>query len=304
VLTRDDVERARAAIGGAVVRTPTLHSPAVGAHLKCELFQRTGSFKDRGALNKLTSLTPEERARGVITISAGNHAQGVAWAAAQADVDALVVMAQLAPEHKAEATRAYGATVDRSPHTWTDAFEHLERLIAETGRVLVHPHEDPLVLAGAGTLALEIEEDVPDADAVVVAVGGGGLIAGIQAAVGDRMRVVAVEPERAQALHSAVEAGHPISEEPSSIADGCNAPRFGQLPFDLCRHLERALVSEDEIADAMRLLYARAKLAVEPAGAVAAAALLTGKVHAERPVVVVSGGNVSAEIASGILGSR
>lgn len=304
MLTREDVERARAAIRDAVVRTPTLHSPDVGAYLKCELFQRTGSFKDRGARNKLASLTPDERARGVITISAGNHAQAVAWAAAQERVDALVVMAQPAPEYKAEATRAWGATVDRSPPTWSDAFDHLEHLIAETGRVLVHPHEDPLVLAGAGTLALEIEEDVPDADAVVVAVGGGGLIAGIQAAVGDRMRVVAVEPERAQALHAAVEAGRPVVEEPSSIADGCNAPRFGQLPFDLCRDLERVLVAEDEIEAALRVLYARAKLAVEPAGAVAAAALLTGKVHAECPVVVVSGGNVSPEIASGILGSR
>jgi threonine dehydratase len=304
VLTRDDVERARAAIGGAVVRTPTLYSPDVGAYLKCELFQRTGSFKDRGALSKLTSLTREERARGVITISAGNHAQAVAWAAAQEGVDALVVMAQPAPEHKAEATRAYGASVDRSPRTWTDAFDHLERLIADTGRVLVHPHEDPLVLAGAGTLALELEEDAPGADAVLVAVGGGGLIAGIQAAVGDRMRVVAVEPERAQSLHAAVEAGHPVVQEPSSIADGCNAPRFGQLPFDLCRDLERVLVGEEEIEAAVRVLYARAKLAVEPAGAVAAAALLTGKVHAQRPVVVVSGGNVSPEIASGILGSR
>lgn len=304
MLTRDDVERARAAIGAAVVRTPTLYSPHVGAHVKCELFQRTGSFKDRGALNKLASLTPEERARGVITISAGNHAQAVAWAAAQEGVDALVVMARPAPEHKAEATRAFGATVDRSPATWTEAFEHLERLIDETGRVLVHPHEDPLVLAGAGTLALELEEDVPDADAVVVAVGGGGLIAGIQAAVGNRVRVVAVEPERAQALHAAVEAGRPVVQEPSSIADGCNAPRFGQLPFDLCRHLERVLVGEDEIEAALRVLYSRAKLAAEPAGAVAAAALLTGKVEAERPVVVVSGGNISPEIASGILGSR
>jgi len=304
VLTRNDVEQARTAIGGAVVRTPTLYSPDIGAHLKCELFQRTGSFKDRGALNKLTALTPDERARGVITISAGNHAQAVAWAAAQEGVDALVVMARVAPDHKAEGTRAYGATVDRSPETWTSAFDHLEQLIAETGRVLVHPHEDPLVLAGAGTLALELEEDVQDADAVVVAVGGGGLVAGIQAAVGDRMRVVAVEPERAQALHAAVAAGRPVFQEPSSIADGCNAPRFGQLPFDLCRDLERVLVGEDEIAVAMRVLYGRAKLAVEPAGAVAAAALLSGKVQAERPVVVVSGGNVSPEIASGILGSR
>jgi threonine dehydratase len=282
VLTRDDVLRAREAIGDAVVRTPTLYSPDLKAHLKCELFQRTGSFKDRGALNSITALTPEERQRGVITISAGNHAQGVAWAAAAQDVNALIVMAQPAPDHKAAAAEAYGATVDRTPPTWSDAFEHLDRLVEET-------------------LALEIEEDVPGADAVVVGVGGGGLIGGIQAAVGDRMGVVAVEPELSQGFHAAVEAGRPVTLEPTSIADALNSPRFGALPFELCRHLERVLVTEDEIAKAMRLLYARAKLAVEPAGAAAAAALLTGKVTASNPVAVVSGGNVAPEIASGIL---
>ena len=304
MLTRDDVLRAREAIRGNVVRTPTLYSPDLKAQLKCELFQRTGSFKDRGALNRITALTREERERGVITISAGNHAQAVAWAAAAQGVDALIVMAQPAPDHKAAAAEAFGATVDRTPPTWTDAFEHLERLVEETGRVLVHPHEDPLVLAGAGTLALEIEEDAPGADAVVVGVGGGGLIGGIQAAIGNRTRVVAVEPELSQAFHAAVEAGHPVTLEPSSIADGLNSPRFGALPFELCRHLERVLVTDDEIAEAMRFLYARAKLAVEPAGAAATAALLTGKVTASHPVAVVSGGNVAPEIASGILDFR
>ena len=304
MLTRDDVLRAREAISDKVVRTPTLFAPDLGAHLKCELFQRTGSFKARGALNRIASLTPDERDRGVITISAGNHAQAVAWAATEQHVDALIVMAQPAPDHKAAATEAYGATVDRTPATWSDAFDHLDRLVSETGRALVHPHEDPLVLAGAGTLALEVEEDVPDADTLVVGVGGGGLIGGIQAAVGARMRVVAVEPELSQALHAAVDAGHPVTLEPSSIADGLNSPRFGALPFELCRHLERVLVTEDEIAEAMRFLYGRAKLAVEPAGAAATAALLTGKVAAHKAVAVVSGGNVAPEIASGILGFR
>jgi threonine dehydratase len=304
VLTRDDVLRARATIGDRLARTPTLRSRALGAHLKCELFQRTGSFKSRGALNKLSSLTAHEKRRGVITISAGNHAQAVAWAAAEQGVDALVIMAATASPQKIAATRAYGATVDLAAASWVEAFERLDRLMEETGRVLVHPHEDPLVLAGAGTLALEIEEDAADADAVVVAVGGGGLIGGIQAAIGDQTRVIAVEPERAQALRAAIDAGHPVTLEPSSIADGCNAPRVGRLPFELCRHLEHVLVSEDEIKEAFRFLYARTKLAVEPAGAVAAAALLAKKIDAEKPVVVVSGGNVSAEIASGILGCK
>jgi threonine dehydratase len=304
VLTRDDVLQARATIGERLARTPTIRSRALGAHLKCELFQRTGSFKSRGALNKLRSLTPDERRRGVITISAGNHAQAVAWGAAEEDVDALVVMARTSSPQKIAATRAYGATVDLESTTWIEAFERLGRLIDETGRVLVHPHEDPLVLAGAGTIGLELEEDVPGADAIVVAVGGGGLIAGIQAAIGARKRVIAVEPELARCFHAAIEAGHPVSLEPASIADGCNAPRFGQLPFELCRELEHVLVSEAEIEEAFRFLYARVKLAVEPAAAVAAAALLNRKLEAQNPVVVVSGGNVTTEIASGILASR
>jgi threonine dehydratase len=304
VLTRDDVLRARATIADRLPHTPTLRSRALRAHLKCELFQRTGSFKSRGALNKLSLLTPEERRRGVITISAGNHAQAVAWAAAQEGVDALVVMARNASPQKVAATRAYGAGVDLDAPTWIEAFERLEQLVDETGRVLVHPHEDPLVLAGAGTVGLEIAEDVADADAVVVAVGGGGLITGIQAAIGDRTRVIAVEPERARAFAAAIEAGHPVSLEPTSIADGCNAPRLGQIPFELCRHLEHVLVTEEEIEDAFRFLYARAKLAVEPAAAVAAAARLNEKFEADNPVLVVSGGNVVPEIASGILGLR
>jgi len=304
VVTREHVARARATIGDRLARTPTLRSRALRAHLKCELFQRTGSFKSRGALNKLSSLTPEERRRGVITISAGNHAQAVAWAATQEGVDALVVMARNASPQKVAATRTYGAAVDLEAPTWIEAFERVHQLVDETGRVLVHPHEDPLVLAGAGTVGLEIAEDVADADAVVVAVGGGGLIAGIQAAIGDRTRVIAVEPERARAFHAAIDAGHPVSLEPSSIADGCNAPRLGQLPFELCRHLERVLVTEEEIEDAFRFLYARTKLAVEPAAAVAAAARLNDKFDADNPVLVVSGGNADPKIASGILALR
>jgi threonine dehydratase len=304
VLTRDDVLRARATIADRLPRTPTLRSHALRAHLKCELFQRTGSFKSRGALNKLSSLTPDERRRGVITMSAGNHAQGVAWAASQEGVDALVVMPRSASPQKIAATRAYGAAVDLEATTWIGAFERVEQLVAETGRILVHPHEDPLVLAGAGTVGLEIAEDVADADAVVVAVGGGGLVSGIQAAIGDRLRVIAVEPERARAFHDAIDAGHPVSLEPTSIADGCNAPRLGQLPFELCLHLEHVLVSDEEIEDAFRFLYTRAKLAVEPAAAVAAAARLNERFQADNPVLVVSGGNVVPEIASGILGFR
>ena len=302
--SRDDVERARANIGARLARTPTLGSRTAKAQLKCELFQRTGSFKVRGALNKISSLTPEEKKQGVIAISAGNHAQAVAYAAAAEGIDALVVMWQGASTQKIEATRGYGATVDLQATDPATAFERLHALEAETGRTLIHPFDDPLVIAGAGTTGLEIEEDAPEADAVIVAVGGGGLVSGIQTAIGDRTRVIAVEPERSTALHTGIEHGKPTPVTPDSIADGLSAPFAGALAIEICRNLERHLVSEREIEDAFRFIYQRAKLACEPAGAVAAAAWLSGRIEAENPVLVVSGGNVAAETAAAILARR
>jgi threonine dehydratase len=299
--TRDDVLRARETIGDRLPRTPTLSSRTLNARLKCELFQRTGSFKARGALNKLSALTAEEKANGVIAISAGNHAQAVAYAAAAENVDALVVMWQGASEQKIEATRGYGAAVDLEAKNPTEAFERLNTLIADTGRTLVHPFDDPVVIAGAGTVGLEIEEDAPDADAVVVPVGGGGLIAGIQTALANRMRVIAVEPETSRALHAAAENGKPTPVTPTSIADGLNAPFAGALPLAIAKDLERVLVTEQEIEHAFRTLYARAKLAAAPAGAAAAAAWLAGKIDAQNPVLLVSGGNVAAQTAAAIL---
>jgi threonine dehydratase len=299
--TRDDVERARATIGTRLARTPLQSSRTLGARLKCELFQRTGSFKVRGALNKLSSLDAEQKARGVIAISAGNHAQAVAYAAAEEDVDALVVMWRGASEQKIDATRGYGATVDLEATGPGDAFDRLHELIEETGRTLVHPFDDPVVIAGAGTVGLELLEDAPDTDAVIVAVGGGGLISGIQTAIGDRVRVIAVEPDTSTALHTGIEHGEPTPVTPTSIADGLSAPFVGNLPLAICRDLERVLVSDEEIEHAFRMLYQRAKLACEPAGATATAAWLAGRVDAERPVLVVSGGNVAASTAAAIL---
>lgn len=302
--TRDDVERARATIGTSLLRTPLLQNRTLGARLKCELFQRTGSFKVRGAMNKIRSLSADEKSRGVIAISAGNHAQAVAYAAAAEEIDALVVMWQGASAQKIEATRGYGATVDLEATGPAAAFERLATLQEETGRTLVHPFEDPFVLTGAGTVGLEIEEDAPDADAVIVPVGGGGLVSGIQTAIGDRVRVIAVEPELSQAMHAGIEHGGPTPVEPTSIADGLNAPFAGGLPIQICAPLERVLVTEEEIENAFRFLYERAKLACEPAGAAAAAAWLAGKIEAERPVVLVSGGNVAAQTAAAILARR
>src|SRR5258708_4827078 len=218
--TRADVERAQRAMEGRLLRTPPLSSRTLGARLKCELFQRTGSFKARGALNKISSLSSDEKRVGVIAISAGNHAQAVAYAAAAEGVDALVVMWQGASEQKIGATRGYGATVDLEATGPADAFARLAALQAETGRTLVHPFDDPIVMAGAGTVGLEIEEDAPDTDVVIVGVGGGGLVSGLQTAIGNTMRVVAVEPELSQALHAALEKGEPTPVTPTSIADG------------------------------------------------------------------------------------
>ena len=302
--TRDDVERARERIANRVHRTPLLSSRTLNARLKCELFQRTGSFKVRGALNRLDSLTADEKKKGVIAISAGNHAQAVAYAAATENVDALVVMWQGASAQKIEATRGYGATVDLEATNPGEAFDRLHELQEQTGRTLVHPFDCPFVIPGAGTVGLEIEEDAPDADAVIVAVGGGGLVSGIQTAIGATTRVIAVEPETSRALHEGIAHGEPTPVTPTSIADGLNAPFAGRLPIEICKDLERHLVSEDEIRDAFRFLYARTKLAAEPAAAAAVAAWLSGRIQAENPVIVVSGGNVAPATAAAILAAR
>ncbi|MFL5926400.1 MAG: pyridoxal-phosphate dependent enzyme [Gaiellaceae bacterium] len=299
--TRDDVERARATIGTRLPRTPMLSSRTIGARLKAELFQRTGSFKARGALNKMSSLSDEEKRRGVIAISAGNHAQATAFAAAAEGVDALVVMWQGASAQKIAATRGYGAAVDLEASGPGDAFDRLHHLIEQTGRTLVHPFDDPIVIAGAGTVGLEIEDDAADADAVVVPVGGGGLVSGIRTALADRMRVIAVEPETSTALHTGLEHREPTPVDPASIADGLNAPFAGALALEICKDIERVLVTEDEIEHAFRTLYQRAKLAVEPAGAAATAAWLSGRIDAENPVLLVSGGNVAGQTAAAIL---
>jgi threonine dehydratase len=315
VLSFDDVRSARETIGDRLHRTPLFTSRTlsqrVGAtvRLKAELFQVTGSFKPRGVLNKLASLTPDEKAAGVIAISAGNHAQAVAWAAATEGIDALVVMWQGASEQKMAAAREYGASVDTESSGSPEAFARLAELQAETGRTLVHPFDDPLVQAGQGTVGLEILEDAPETTTIVVPVGGGGLISGIAAAASGRARVIAVEPERSPAMHDALAAGESVPVEPTSIADGLGAPFAGPNALAVCQAygVESVLVTEEEIEEAFRFLYNRAKLACEPAGAAATAALLTGKVPVEAGstvTAVVSGGNVASATAVAILAGR
>lgn len=310
-----DVERARETIAGRVHRTPLLRSGTlseqlgIDARFKAELFQRTGSFKVRGALTRLAQLGDEERRRGVISISAGNHAQAVAWAAREAGIDALIVMWQGASELKVAATRGYGAAVDQEATDPTSAFARLEVLIEETGRVLVHPFNDPAVLAGQGTVGFEILEDAPEADVVLVPVGGGGLVSGIAVALKalrPGVRVIAVEPELSPALHDGLAASASVPVVPRSAADALNAPFAGATCIEICRELgvESVLVSEDDLGDAFRWLYARMKLACELGAAASTAALLSGKVVVEpgrTAVVVVSGGNVAPREAAAIL---
>jgi threonine dehydratase len=305
--TREDVLEAAERIRGRVHRTPTFSSRTLGERtwLKAELFQKTGSFKARGVLNKLASLSAEEKARGVIGISAGNHAQALAWGAASEGVDCLVVMYASASEAKVAAARGYGATVDLEAADAVEAFDRLDEHIRATGRTLVHPFDDPLVIAGQGTLALELLEDAPEVETIVVPAGGGGLVAGIAAAAPDR-RVVAVEPERSTAVHDALAAGQPVPVTPDSIADGLSAPFAGGNALAVLRAnaVESVLVTEAEIEEAFRFLYERAKLACEPAAAVGVAALLAGKIEGGPVAAIVSGGNVAAKTASAILARR
>jgi threonine dehydratase len=289
-------------------------SEQVGApvHFKAELLQRTGAFKPRGVLNKLSTLSDEEKARGVISISAGNHAQALAYASAVEGIDALVVMWQTASPMKIAAARAYGATVDDSPPDIPAAFEHLDRLVEETGRTLVHPYDDPLVMAGQGTVGLEMIEDVPAADIVLVQVGGGGLVSGIATAVKGLKpdaRVFAIEPELSNALAASMAAGESVTIEPKSAADGLNGPYAGPNCLRICLDLgvENVLVSEAELKDGFRFMYGRMKLACELAGAATAAALLAGKIPIEpgnSVAAVVSGGNVAPQTAAAILAEQ
>jgi threonine dehydratase len=300
---REDVERARTVLAGRIHRTPTFGSTSLGVSLKAELFQKTGSFKVRGALNRLASLTPDERERGVVTWSAGNHAAAVAWAAREEGVDCLVQMWDGVSLLKVEATRGYGATVDLSPPDAAAAYERVLEIVEQQGRVFVHPHSDPFVVAGHGTLGLELLEDVPGVETVVVGAGGGGLVSGIVTALDGSARVIAVSPEHAQAFPAGLAAGHSVRVETNTIADGLAPPFAGDLPLEICRgRVETVLVTEDEIAEGMRFLYARAKLACEPAGAAAAGATLAGKVESGPGVaVIVSGGNVDPHEAAAIL---
>jgi len=312
----EHLQEAQARISSALHRTPTFSSHTLSERvgrpvlLKCENLQKTGSFKVRGALNLILELDDEARSRGVVTISAGNHAQAVAWAAARAGISATVVMPANASPTKARATAEYGAEVILQG-TILDVFDLALEIAEDRGLTFLHAFDDPFLIAGQGTVGLELLEAVPDVATVVVPVGGGGLISGVALAVANlapAARVFGVEPHGACAMRKSLDKGEAVHlESVDTIADGLGAPMAGELTFEVVRrHVEDVvLVSDDEIREAMAFILARTKLLVEPAGAAGVAALLAGRIpHADGPVVaILSGGNVDLDRLPDLLGT-
>jgi threo-3-hydroxy-L-aspartate ammonia-lyase len=313
VIGLDDVRAAAHRLEGVAHRTPVLTSRTlderVGARvlIKAEPFQRTGSFKFRGAYNKISSLSDEERERGVLAFSSGNHAQAVALAARLHGASATIVMPEDAPALKLDATRGYGAEVVPYDRYNEDREAIGMRLAEARGLALVRPFDDPLVIAGQGTLALELVEEAGELDLFIAPVGGGGLIAGCATVVAPSARVVGVEPDDGDDTRRSLESGVPVEIPVSrSIADALQVPKPGDITFGINSRLLEGIVtvSDAELIEAMRFLFERMKLVAEPGGAAALAALLAGKVEPGDTVgVVVSGGNVGAERFSELLRS-
>ncbi|MCI0435615.1 MAG: pyridoxal-phosphate dependent enzyme [Gemmatimonadetes bacterium] len=309
MVTIAEIRDARAHLDGRVHRTPLLACSSLTKRLgvrfaiKAELFQKTGSFKVRGVLNRIRQLDDEQRARGLISISAGNHAQALAWAASAAGVSATIVMPAHASPAKVAASRGYGADIVLHGDVHA-AFAKMDELIAEHGYTLVHPFDDEGIIAGHGTMGIEIVEDLPDVDDVIVPVGGGALLAGIATAVRalrPEARVWGVEPEGAAGMRAALDAGRVVRlEHVHSVADGLAPPMAGERPLEHVRaHVHDVVTVRDaDIIEATKLMMTRAKLYVEPSGAAGLAALLSGRIRPaaeSRVVVVASGGNLDLD---------
>ena len=307
--TLAEFEGAAALLGDVISRTPVESSiylsGVLGApvHMKLENLQRTGSFKIRGATYRLSRLSADERARGVVAASAGNHAQGVALAAQQLGIPATIFMPLGVPVPKLLATRGYGADVILEGATVETPLRLAQEFAERTGAVFIPPYDHRDIIVGQGTLGLELMDEVPDLDTVVVGIGGGGLAAGVAAAVkaraaaqGRHVRIIGVQAENSAGYPASLAAGHPLEAETTpTIADGIAVKRPGDLPFEIIRDLvdEVVTVTDDDIARALLVLIERAKQVVEPAGAVGVAAILTGKVRATGPTaVILSGGNI------------
>jgi len=311
------VRSARQRIAGRVHLTPMLSATRLGDRagvqlmLKCENLQKTGSFKVRGALNKLSQLSDEERANGVVTVSAGNHAQALAWAARAAGVKATVVMYAAASPTKVEASRGYGAEVVLYGTTGNDAFARARELAEQRNLTFVHPFDDEHICAGAGTTGLELLEQADDLDVVVIPIGGGGLITGMLVALKESrpsIRVYGVEPTGAPSTRLSLDRGHAVRlESTNTIADGLAAPMMGELNYAVVRRYvdDVVLIDDATIESGLRDLLFSAKLLAEPAGAAATAAILARLVPLRdggRVAAIVSGGNVDAVRLGQLLG--
>ncbi|HEY5056374.1 MAG TPA: threonine ammonia-lyase [Acidobacteriaceae bacterium] len=326
-VTLGDVVAARERLRGAIYESPCPHSVMLSeltgqqVFLKLENLQMTGSFKERGALNRIAQLTAEQAARGVIAASAGNHAQGVAYHAAKRGIRSLIVMPLATPLVKVTATRGFGAEVVLHGANYDEAFAEAMRLCAEQELTFIHPFDDAAVMAGQGTIGLELLEQVPDLEAVVIPVGGGGLIAGVACAVkeqrarekGPEVRIIGVQTERIPSMAAAMKAQHPVTLEPATtIADGIAVRRAGDLTLPLVERYvdEMVTVDEDEIAAAILMLLEREKTLAEGAGAAPLAALLQRRtslrsapagLKGARVAVLVGGGNIDVTLLSRII---
>lgn len=311
------VGAARRRLRGRIHRTPLLSATLLGRlaggvrlFLKAENLQKTGSFKVRGVLSKLLGMSEVERARGAVTVSAGNHAQALAWGASSVGVDATVVMPETAPRAKVAACRDYGAGVVLEGDVY-DAFERALAIAEEEGRTFVHPFDDPDIIAGQATVGEEIVEDAPELDAVVVPVGGGGLVSGVATALKrarPEVRVFGVEPEGAASMRRSLETGEPVRiDRVDTVADGLGSPMAGDLTYPIVRrHVEDVLlVTDEEIESAIGPLLTYTKLLAEPAGGAGVAALLAGKVPVSEGAAVaavLSGGNVDLDRVATMIG--
>ncbi len=309
-----DIIAAREFFSGILLETPLLHSRVLSeriggpVYLKCENLQRTGSFKARGAYLRIARLADEERGRGVIAASAGNHGQGVAFAATLLGAKATVVMPEGAPLPKIEATRQYGAEVVLHGSAVEQALARAKELAAERGSIFIHPFDHPDVLTGQGTVGLEIVDQCPDARTIVVPVGGGGLASGVAVAakgVSPKIRVIGVQAEAVAPFPASFAAGHPVTVASGpTMADGIAVARPGELAFEVLSSLADRIVtvSEDSLSAALLICLERAKQVVEPAGAAGVAALLEHPRAMEPPVVVVlSGGNIDPLLLAKVL---
>ena len=315
LVTLDQIKSARERIRGVAARTPLVpcHVPGAEVYVKAESFQPIGSFKLRGAYNKVASLSPEERKRGVITYSSGNHAQGVAYAARALGTRAVIVMPRSAPANKIEATAALGAEIVPVGPTSGERQQRAEALAAEHGYVIIPPFNDEHIIAGQGTIGLEILEDFPDVELVLSPIGGGGLISGIATAIktsNPKVRVVGVEPEIANDAQQSFRAGRLVSisgeQAARTIADGLRTQHVGEINFEHIRRYVDDVVSvgEEEIRESMRRLALGPHLVAEPSGAVAFAAFLFHQSElppARKVVAVLSGGNTEADMLANVL---